>query len=258
MERLREKQPTGISGSTLRKWAQLFLAAGVIGRGVLQRYLLGIGSVTAEELVQAMQSSDSTMLIVTVSLVLQAMETCALPIFAFLVVEGFQHTSQFKEYLLRVLGAALLTEIPYNLAIGGAVLDFGSRNPVFGTVLVLITLHFYQRYSEKSAKNFGIKALVTLAAIVWGEILGIEFGAAMVIVSCVLWACRKKPMYRNFAGVAASMVCSLTSLFFMASPMAFLPIHFYNGEQGTENRVGNYLFYPVLLLVVGLACKFAF
>lgn len=258
MERLRENKPAGISGSTLRKWGQLFLAAGVIGRGVLQKHLLGIGTVTAQQLLEAMDLSDNTMLIVTVSLVLQAMETCALPIFALLLVDGFQHTSDFRNYILRIAGVAVLSEIPYNLAISGSVFDFSSRNPVFGTVLVLIALYFYRRYAGKELKNVLIRIAVTVAALLWAQMLGIEFGACMVIVSGVLWALRSKPMYRNFAGVAAGMVCSVTSPFFLASPMSFLLIHFHNGEQGTENRLGNYLFYPVLLLIVGLAVMFAF
>ena len=42
----------------------------------------------------------------------------------------------------------------------------------------------------------------------------------------------------------------------MAAPMGFLAIHFYNGEKGEENRLVNYLAYPVILLAVGLAGAF--
>ena len=39
--------------------------------------------------------------------------------------------------------------------------------------------------------------------------------------------------------------------------MGFLAIHFYNGEKGESSRLVNYLFYPVTLLAIGLAAKFA-
>ena len=48
---------------------------------------------------------------------------------------------------------ALVSEIPYNLAMGGNFFVTASRNPVFGLVLGLILLWFYRYYGEKSAKN---------------------------------------------------------------------------------------------------------
>ena len=44
----------------------------------------------------------------------------------------------------------------------------------------------------------------------------------------------------------------------LAAAMGFLAIHFYNGEPGEGNRVVNYLFYPVCLLVIGLAAMYVF
>jgi hypothetical protein len=40
--------------------------------------------------------------------------------------------------------------------------------------------------------------------------------------------------------------------------MAFLAIHFYNGEKGGDNKPVTYLSYPVLLLAFGLAAKLLF
>ena len=37
--------------------------------------------------------------------------------------------------------------------------------------------------------------------------------------------------------------------------MGFLVVHFYNEERGEGNRLVSYLFYPVILLVVGLAAQ---
>ncbi len=258
MERLGKQQTAGSSGSTLRKWAFLFLLAGVAGRGVIQTHMLGIGTVTTQELLEAMNSSGDVMILVTAALVLQAMETCAAPMFAMLLVEGFRHTSSLRSYVLRVLGTAVLAEIPYNLAMGGSWLDLSSRNPMFGLVLCLVTLWLYRRYGEKTWAHRGIRAVVAVAAVVWAEMLGIDFGTAMVVLTGTLWAFRKKPMFRNYAGMAAAMLCSITSWFFLASPMGFLALHYYNGEPGEQNKVGNYLFYPVVLLLAGVGCTFLF
>lgn len=256
MERLRNTKPTGINGNSLRTWGLIFMAAGLIGRGILQNRLLGIGQISAEQLLQAMQSSQNAMMIATLSLVLQAMEACAVPIFALLLVEGFQHTSDFMRYLLRVAGVAVLSEIPYNLAIGGKILDLSTRNPVIGMVLSLVMLYFYRHYEGRKLTNVLIKIVVTVSAVLWASMLEINSGACLVLIVCVLWVFRKNPLYRNFAGATAAVVCSLISPFFLAAPMGFLAVHMYNGEQGGDNRPVNYLSYPVMALAIGLIGMF--
>lgn len=253
MERLSTRKKRGsINGNALRTWGLLFLAAGVAGRGVIQTHMLGIGQVTAQQLLAVISSSQEAMMLATCSLVLQAIETCALPIFALMLVEGVQHTSDMKAYVLRVAGLAALCELPYNLAMSGKLFALDSRNSVFGLVLCMVMLLFFRYYSEKKFTNTLIKVVVAVAAIVWCEMLKIEFGSAMVLVTAVLWAFRGNPMYRNFAGAAAAIVCTAFSPFFLASPMGFMAVHFYDGEPGTNSRAVNYLAYPTMLLAAGL------
>ena len=77
-------------------------------------------------------------ILATIALVCQAVSTCAVPIFAFLLVEGFLHTSDWKRYLTRVSLMALAAEIPYNLAMSSKLIDLSSRNPAFGLVLSFV------------------------------------------------------------------------------------------------------------------------
>lgn len=251
MERLgRQKKTYEINGNALRAFGLLFLAAGVISRGIIQNHILGLGNATGAQMIEIMGASEANMTMVTVALILQATETCAVPIFALMVVEGFCHTSDFKAYMVRVLKLGVLAEIPYNLLMGSPL---NTRNPVFGVAFALLLLYFYQTYAQKGMKNTLIKAVVTVAAVVWCEMLSIEFGAALVLVTAGFWPRREKPMYRNLMGATMSFVCTVISPFFMASPMSFLLIHFYNGEKSTNSRKLNYLAYPVMLLAAAAA-----
>lgn len=251
MERLgRQKKAFEFNGNALRTWGLLFLAAGVIGRGVIQAHLLGVGQVSTAQLLEMMNASEANMTLVTLSLVLQALETCAVPVFALLTIEGFLHTSNFLNYLFRVLKCGVLAEILYNFLMGNAL---SSRNPMFGVGFALVLLYFYKLYAGKNLKNTLIKLAVTAAAVVWCEMLRIEFGAELVLITAAYWPYREKPMYRNLCAAAMCMLCTMISPFFLAAPMSFLVIHFYNGEACTTGRKINYLAYPAMLLAALVA-----
>lgn len=258
MGRIYNQRITGFHTGVLRAWGLLFLAAGATGVCILQNGMLGMNRLSGQQLLEIMETSDTAMTAATVSLILQALETCAVPIFAFLMVEGFRHTRNFKNYLLRVLALAVVTELPYNLTIGGQWLDQSTRNPVFGVALGLIILYFYRMYPEKKVKNTIMKGIVTLAAVVWAFMLSIAYGQTLILIGATVWAFREKPLLRDIAGASVTLLCSLSSLFFVAAPMSFLILHGYNGEKGGTSPWINYLAYPGILLAVGLAGAYVF
>lgn len=258
MERLRRTQRTGLTTDGLRNWAMVFLVLGIFGRSVLQNRMLGMSSATNLELLETMLNAPEGMAVLTVALLCQLLESCAAPIFCFLLVEGVSHTSNFMNYLGRVAGLALISELPYNFAMSGKFFDLGSRNPVFAMVLCLVMLYFYQRYSERTFTNTVIKLCVTLAALVWANMLSIEHGSCCVVIVAVLWAFRSRQVYRNIMGCTATIACTLFSMYYLAAPMSFLAMHFYNGEKGERDRRFNYLFYPIVLVAVGLVSVMLF
>lgn len=251
MERINERRETGLTATALRTWGFLFVLLGAAGMGILQNGLLGIGKLSVEAMVQAMQQSETVMILATVALILQAAEACAVPFFAFLLVEGAVHTSNMKKYMLRVAILALICELPYNLAIGGGIWVPDSRNPVFGILLCLIMLYLYGQ-----CKPVLLKILITAAGVVWCEMLGVAHGSCTLLLVATLWAMRKKPQFRLFVACSVAVVCSVISPFYLASPMSFIAIHMYNGKPGERNRLVNYLCYPVILILVFVASKF--
>ena len=253
MERLGNTRPSGLHAGNLRAWGMLFVVAGIVGRSILQNQMLGVGVLSAEELVQMMQSSQEAFIIATIALILQAVETVAVPIFVFLLAEGFSHTSNWKKYMLRVAAMAVLTEIPYDIAMSGKVLEFGAQNPVMGLVLCMFLLYLYRRFAGKKL----ICVIMTLAGLLWGTMLKIDHSVPMMLMLCIIYLFRNKRMFMGFSGVAMAAVCMVVSPFYLAAAMGFLAIHFYNGEPGEGNRVVNYLFYPVALLAIGLVAMFA-
>lgn len=257
MERLSANtRPAGIGAGALRAWGLIFLLAGVIGRGFIQNVLLGLNNMDSEQLLQVMNGSDGAMGMVTLSLVLTAIESCAVPIFAFLMVEGFQHTSSYKNYLIRTAVLALVSEVLYNVVMGGSVVDMQTRNPAWGIVLGLVLLGLFRYVDEKMNGNKMIKFVMAFAGILWAHMLKIEHGVFFMAMVLTLWVMRSKPQFRLFVGMGVAALCTAISPFYLAATMGFMAVHFYNGEKSESGKVVNYLAYPVMLLICALAPLF--
>lgn len=256
-ERLSSRRPVrGSDAAKLHKWAILFMTAGIIGRCILQNALLGMNTLTVEELLAAMEGTPGSMVILTVALMCEITETCAVPLLSFLLVEGYQRTSGFEKYLARVGALALISELPYNLAMEGKLLHLGSRNPVFALVIALVMLHFFGRFAEKGLKNTVMKVLIFAAAFLWCRMLRIDHGIFVVIFVGILWFVRKKSNLRAMFAFSAAMICTLFDRFYIGACLATILLHSYNEERGEPNRLFHYAVYPVLLLLTGIAAKF--
>lgn len=259
MERLRTQQPQGLDRAGLRKWGMLFVALGAFGRSILQNRFLGVAGMTTQQLLDAMSGNSDVMTAVTFALILQFIECCATPIFCLLAAEGMAHTSSGEKYLARVFGIAVLSEIPYNFAMSGNLLDTSNRNPVFGLLLAVLLLYLYKRFAENKGMNLLYKIAFTVAAFFWASVLKIDNALPCLILTLVFWFLRRKLTVRNLVAGGAVMFCSLYSIFYMAAPMGMILLHFYNGQkEEKENKMVNYLFYPVVLLLIGLVGALAF
>lgn len=250
-----QRIPNGRDAASIRKWMLIFLTAGIVGRAVIQNRLLNMSAISMEELLDAMDADPMVMIWTTVALICKLAESCAAPLTAFLLVEGFQRTSSFEKYLVRVAGLALVTELPYNLAINGGLLHLGSRNPVFGLLICLVMLHFFCHFSQKGMKNTLIKAVIFAAAFLWCLMLRIDHGIQLVIFTGILWLSRTKGNLRSLYAFSGAMACTMFDTYYMGACLACIMLHRYNEERGEQNVKFNYAFYPVCLLVVGIAAK---
>ncbi len=246
-----------VSSRGLRIWGLLFLITGMVGRGIVQNRLLKVDTFGMETIVQMMEYDPSILKYATIAVLLQGIETLAVPVFAFLLVEGFHYTSNVKAYLIRMTAAALLAEIPYNLVTTGKVLELSTRNPMFAMVIGMIVLMFFKQYAATSAKDILAKCMVVFGALLWSAFLGVQNAVPVVAMILVLWQFRGNRNKQVIFGLAAAMLCGLMSGYYFASALGVLMLLLYNGERGYfESKVVNYLAYPILLLAVGIAAQF--
>lgn len=195
----------------------------------------------------------------------------AFPIFAFLIVEGFFHTRDFKKYWKRVFVFALLSELPFDL-MDGALFDPFHQNVLFTFCIALALMAWMEKAKQGPKWRFLLRAAVS---VVGGFLLGFVtmvdyfgYGVLMVLVFYLFrdmklsWLAQLVCMvYINwemmgglvyFVPMFGRMVeISQQGL----AVLALIPIWLYNGEQGAHSKIiqyGCYAFYPIHIAVLAV------
>ena len=170
----------------------------------------------------------------------------AFPIYCFLLVEGFERTRNRRNYALRMLVFAFLSEIPFDLAFHGKMFFWQGQN-VFVTLflgLVLMTLfHLLETKQMSVGLKWAGKIGVFLIIAVLAELSFCDYGAKGIVAIMALYLFRAKHMEQIIAGCIA--FC-----WEITAPLAFIPIAFYKGRKGINLKYVFYFFYPVHLLVL--------
>ena len=108
----------------------------------------------------------------------------AFPIFAYGIAQGCVYTHSARRYLGRLLLFAVLSEIPYRLALRAGSLAFGLFN-VFFTLLAGAACCQLVKFCRSKGRRWAWAAVVPVAAIVLlCEILGTDYGGFGVL--CIL------------------------------------------------------------------------
>lgn len=145
----------GIPGSTLKIIAIVAMFLDHFGAMVLEMYLAknntmivgqGIGELGIQE-----QSIYSVVELIDV--ILRLIGRFGFPIFCFLLVEGFQYTSSVKKYALNLTIFALISEIPFDLALKHQWYAPEYQNVYFTLLIGLLTLTAMKYLTESEKGN---------------------------------------------------------------------------------------------------------
>ncbi len=251
MERLAKPEKKGLNKVHLVIGGLIFLLLGIISRCVLQND--GLTDKISE---------SAAMVVLIIAAILLMLETCAIPVFAFLLVDGFQKTENKGKLFITLLIVAVASEIPYNLATWGDWLNTATRNPAIGMAVSLAVLYFFQRYEEPSFANVLIKLFVAIAAWLWIVMLNVDHGVELLFVVITMWALRGRKGMQLLLGGAVASACAIFDVMYFAAAMGVLLVHFYKEKEDPEEEaqitLPFYAAYPVLLLFVSLLAKFVF
>lgn len=179
--------------------------------------------------------------------VLRKIGRVAFPIYCFLLVEGFYHTKNAAKYLRNCFLFAVISEIPFNMAIFGKVIYPKGQNVYFTLCIGLCTLMILDKLKARYETKFLLlKLIIILLAAYAGEILEVDYHWKGVLFIIMFYYVRNMQEWiRNVAGICAFA-------YEITAPIAFIPIHFYNGKRGRQIKYLFYAIYPVHLIIFGL------
>ena len=181
------------------------------------------------------------------------------PIMAFFVYEGFKHTRDVKRYALRLGLFALVSEIPFDLAHAGRVVDWDMQNIGFTLLLGLGAIVF--------ADRGGLWHFASLGCLLLGDLMRVDYGtlgvftififylfrqmrlspACAVGLSTLLFTMGEWPIllpYINGSDIATYRFIPPQTFALFSTPLLLL----YNGKRGNAPGWLFYVFYPGHLL----------
>lgn len=163
----------GISGSTVKIVAVVTMLIDHAAAVILARYLIGGANEAAfAGTLQLWRAENARWY--EIYDIMRSIGRLGFPIFCFLLVEGYQRTKDVRKYALRLGLFALISEVPFDLAICGRTFHPGYQNVYFTLLLGLLALCAYG-YFGKQDRN--LPALLRAGLMVTGVVLPMAYVA---------------------------------------------------------------------------------
>lgn len=176
------------------------------------------------------------------------------PIMAFLLTEGWRHTSNITKYEIRLAIFAVISQIPYSMFLGMQC------NVLVTLLLGLFLLHLHGILKNRVIWWIAVAAgILVSSACDWGII-----GIAMILIAAFAPTQRQRALYPTILpmlgfGIPAllEMASGSTSalpalLYALGNGIAGLLICGYRGKRGRSLKWFFYAYYPVHIAVLGI------
>lgn len=187
----------------------------------------------------------------------------AFPIFAFLITEGYIHTSNINKYIKRMVIFAIITEIPFNLMVSASPIYPFHQNVLWTFVISLLTLKYL---NFDNVKNSFKSILIILLAIIIATITMCDYFGAGVMMVVGFYIFRKSKFLQLLMMIYVNMILiqgysypidiAGYTYYFPQQGFAVLSLIFiwlYNGKQGYHAKwfkIFCYAFYPLHMLIL--------
>lgn len=202
----------------------------------------------------------------------------AFPIFAFMAVEGYFHTHDFKKYALRMLLFAVISEIPFDFMYGGTWFYPVHQNVIWTLLLGLLGINIMETARKKRKKWAFI--LISVIVVIVGAALGtlcmLDYYGTGVLTIFIFYFFYGRKWWCLIGQIVALYWVNVELLGGLVYPiqlfgmefelcqqglalLSLIPIWLYRGRQGYHSKPFQYLcyaFYPVHMAIIVLVLNF--
>ncbi len=168
--------------------------------------------------------------------IMRVLGRAAMPLFAFGIYAGSEHTKDWTKYANRILLLAIFSQVVYVL------LGNKELNVLFGLFFGLIAIEYEKRFKWSG-----------LAVIIIGQIFGVQL---LVPLFCWIFQRLKPENWVVFFGLISAFLACLVDWWWIGS---LIPIVIIISGLGTTIRLKrwvSYAFYPVHLLIILIIKKY--
>lgn len=180
----------------------------------------------------------------------------AFPVFAFLITEGYSHTSNLKKYFCRLFILAILSQIPYMLFVSTFSNNFG-LNILFTLILGLASITVYEK-----ANNKVLGFMFVILSAISAQLLHFDYGWFGIVIMFIFHIFKKKKVLLNISFIISAFINYFYKFIFsldtrylfiiLFACLALIPINLYNEKKGKNIKYFFYIFYPLHLILLYL------
>jgi hypothetical protein len=245
----------GLTRFGIAMWAFILITLGTLETSFVSRGILNARRADMQQL--------------SVAVVTDAISWMALPLIAWLTFDGFHRTTHLARTIGITFAAAIICEVPYDMATFQKWWDLSSQNIIWAIGAALILLWVFRMVDPQppddwyqgphmqmsAAGAWAIRIIVVIAALLWmglfnvGMRLGLVNEGVIIITMTVIF----ELLYRreNTMMYTAAIV---GVLMFLTPGMGVMILHFRNGKSGFNHSwtiLGFAVAYLVELLLFG-------
>lgn len=181
----------------------------------------------------------------------------AFPLFAFLLAEGYCHTSDLNKYYKRLFIFGIISQIPYML-FRTLVGEWIVLNIMFTLMFGLMCITLYDKIKSKF-----ISIPLIILIIIVSDLVKVDYGWFGTLSVFIMYLLRNKKMFLPlvygilifiyYYTIAGEYIWGTKALLYMLFTWitTFL-INMYNGKKGKSMKYFFYWFYPIHMLVIYL------
>lgn len=170
------------------------------------------------------------------------------PIFIFLIVEGFFKTKSRKKYIINLLIFGLISEVPFDMFTSRTFFNPNWNNMMFTLALCLINIWLIDFLKDKFKNKFSWYFISIIIVIIFGLLamfLSLDYDYHAIVLSYLFYIFYDRPLL----GAGLGYLSIIKEVY---SFLGFAVTVCYNGQRGRQNKLFNYLFYPVHIFILGL------